>query len=55
MLTSCRLDKVAGTAEVVGSEEYVIIGILAHGGRMIDGVEVVGLTRDAEVGEGVGG
>jgi len=55
MLTSCRLDKIAGTAEVVGSEEYVIVGVLAHRGRMVDGVEVVGLARDTEVGEGVGG
>ena len=55
VLTSCRLDKVAGTAEVVGSEEYVIVGILSQCGRVVDGVEVVGLAGDAEVGEGVGG
>jgi len=53
VLTSCRLDKIAGTAEVVGSEEYVIVGVLSHRGCMIDGVEVVGLASDAEVGAGV--
>lgn len=54
VLASCWLDEVAGTAEVVGSEEYVIVGVLSHCGCMIDGVEVVGLAGDAEIGESVG-
>lgn len=54
VLASCGLDKVAGTAEVVGSEEYVIVGILSHCGCVIDGVEIVSLACDAEVGKGVG-
>lgn len=54
VLASCGLDEVAGTAEVVGSEEYVVVRVLTHCGCMIDGVEVIGLAGDTEIGEGVG-
>jgi hypothetical protein len=54
MLASCGLLKVAGTAEAPRSKENVIVGVLSHGGCMIDGREVVGLTGDAEVGKGIG-
>jgi hypothetical protein len=54
MLASGGLLKVAGTAEAPGSEEDVIVGVLSHGGCMVDGSEVVGLAGDAEVGEGIG-
>jgi hypothetical protein len=54
MLASGGLLKVAGTAKAPWTEEDVIVGILSHGGCMIDGSEVVGLAGDAEIGEGIG-